>query len=81
MGMALAYFAYRMNLPLAVRSALYPLIGKKVDGPIGHAVDTAAVLGTIFGVATSLGIGVVSLNVGPERGLRRRRRPARPRSR
>ncbi len=64
MGMALAYFAYRMNLPLAVRSALYPLIGKRVDGPIGHATDTAAVLGTIFGVATSLGIGVVSLNVG-----------------
>jgi choline/glycine/proline betaine transport protein len=64
MGMALAYFAYRMNLPLAVRSALYPLIGKRVDGPIGDAVDIAAVLGTIFGVATSLGIGVVSLNVG-----------------
>jgi choline/glycine/proline betaine transport protein len=64
MGMALGYFAYRMNLPLAVRSALYPLIGKRVDGAIGHAVDTAAVLGTIFGVATSLGIGVVSLNVG-----------------
>ncbi len=66
MGMALAYFAYRMNLPLAVRSALFPLIGKRVDGPIGHATDTAAVLGTIFGVATSLGIGVVSLNVGLE---------------
>jgi len=64
MGMALGYFAYRMNLPLAVRSALYPLIGKKVDGPVGHAVDIAAVLGTIFGVATSLGIGVVGLNVG-----------------
>ena len=64
MGMALAYFAYRMNLPLAVRSALYPLIGKRIDGPIGNTVDIAAVLGTIFGVATSLGIGVVSLNVG-----------------
>ena len=64
MGMALGYFAYRMNLPLAVRSALYPLIGKRVDGPVGHAVDIAAVLGTIFGVATSLGIGVVGLNVG-----------------
>jgi choline/glycine/proline betaine transport protein len=64
MGMALGYFAYRMNLPLAVRSALYPLIGKRVDGAAGHAVDIAAVLGTIFGVATSLGIGVVSLNVG-----------------
>ncbi len=64
MGIALGYFAYRMNLPLAVRSALYPLFGKKIDGPIGHGVDIAAVLGTIFGVATSLGIGVVGLNVG-----------------
>ncbi len=64
MGIALGYFAYRMNLPLAVRSALYPLFGKRIDGPIGHGVDIAAVLGTIFGVATSLGIGVVGLNVG-----------------
>ncbi len=64
MGMALGYFAYRMNLPLAVRSALYPLIGRRIEGAVGHVVDTAAVLGTIFGVATSLGIGVVGLNVG-----------------
>jgi choline/glycine/proline betaine transport protein len=64
MGMALGYFAYRMNLPLAVRSSLYPIFGKRIDGPLGHAVDIAAVLGTIFGVATSLGIGVVFLNVG-----------------
>jgi choline/glycine/proline betaine transport protein len=64
MGLALAYFAYRLNLPLAVRSALYPIFGKRVDGALGHAVDTAAVLGTVFGVATSLGIGVVFLNVG-----------------
>lgn len=64
MGLALAYFSYRKNLPLAVRSALHPVFGKRIDGPLGHAVDTAAVLGTIFGVATSLGIGVVFLNVG-----------------
>ena len=64
MGMALGYFTYRMNLPLAVRSALYPIFGRRVDGTLGHAVDTAAVLGTIFGVATSLGIGVVFLNQG-----------------
>lgn len=64
MGIALAYFAYRLHQPLAVRSALYPLIGRRVDGPIGHTVDIATVLGTIFGVATSLGIGVVGLNVG-----------------
>jgi choline/glycine/proline betaine transport protein len=64
MGLALAYFAYRLHLPLAVRSALFPIFGKRIDGPLGHAVDTAAVLGTVFGVATSLGIGVVFLNVG-----------------
>ncbi len=64
MGLALGYFCYRRNLPLAVRSALAPVLGKRIGGPLGHAVDTAAVLGTIFGVATSLGIGVVFLNVG-----------------
>jgi choline/glycine/proline betaine transport protein len=66
MGMALAYFSYRRNLPLAIRSALYPVFGKRVHGALGHGVDLAAVLGTIFGVATSLGIGVVQLNFGLE---------------
>lgn len=64
MGMALAYFAYRMNLPLAIRSALYPIFGKRIHGTLGHTVDLAAVVGTIFGVATSLGIGVVQLSFG-----------------
>ncbi|ANS78158.1 High-affinity choline uptake protein BetT [Serinicoccus hydrothermalis] len=64
MGIALGYYAHRLGLPLAVRSTLYPLIGKRVKGPIGDAVDIATVIGTIFGVATSLGIGVVMLNVG-----------------
>nr|WP_232212868.1 choline BCCT transporter BetT [Saccharomonospora saliphila] len=64
MGMALGYFAFRRGLPLAVRSALYPLIGKRVHGRAGHAVDIAASLGTVFGIATSLGIGVVQLNFG-----------------
>ena len=64
MGIALGYFAHRKGLPLAVRSALYPLFGKRINGGIGNAVDIATVLGTIFGVATSLGIGVVMLNVG-----------------
>ncbi|MGY2003272.1 choline BCCT transporter BetT [Blastococcus sp. SYSU DS1024] len=64
MGMALAYFAYRMNMPLAIRSVLYPIFGRRVHGSLGDAVDVAAVLGTIFGVATSLGIGVVQLNYG-----------------
>lgn len=64
MGMALGYFAYRLNLPLAIRSSLYPIFGKRVYGPGGTLVDIAAVVGTIIGVATSLGIGAVGLNVG-----------------
>ncbi len=64
MGLALAYSAYRMNLPLSIRSALYPLFGRRIYGPLGHGIDLAAVLGTIFGIATSLGIGVIFLNYG-----------------
>ena len=64
MGLALGYFAYRQNLPLSIRSALYPIFGERIHGSIGHAVDIAAILGTIFGIATSLGIGVAQLNYG-----------------
>ena len=64
MGLALGYFAYRQNLPLSIRSALYPIFGKKIHGRIGDVVDIAAILGTIFGIATSLGIGVAQLNYG-----------------
>ncbi|MDO5726595.1 MAG: choline BCCT transporter BetT [Bowdeniella nasicola] len=64
MGMCFAYFAYRQGLPLTIRAVLYPIIGKRVHGPIGHGVEVAAMLGTVFGVATSLGIGVVQLNYG-----------------
>ncbi|WP_088335342.1 BCCT family transporter [Sphingomonas mucosissima] len=63
-GLALAYFAFRRGLPLTIRSALYPLIGKRIYGPFGHAVDIFAVLGTMFGVATSLGLGVLQVNAG-----------------
>nr|WP_314314919.1 choline BCCT transporter BetT [Kocuria rhizophila] len=64
MGMAFGYFAYRFGMPLSIRSALYPLLGRRIHGAAGDAVDTAALLGTVFGVATSLGIGVVQLNYG-----------------
>lgn len=64
MGVALGVVAYRFGRPLIVRSALYPLLGKKTDGPIGDAVDISTVLATIFGVATTLGIGVVMVNTG-----------------
>lgn len=63
-GIALGYFAYRYNLPLSIRSALYPMIGKKINGPLGNLVEVAAILGTIFGIATTCGIGVVQLNYG-----------------
>ena len=63
-ALSLAYFAFRHDLPLTVRSALYPLIGERIYGPIGHAVDIFAVLGTLFGVATSLGFGVIQVNAG-----------------
>ncbi|MDM7957457.1 BCCT family transporter [Blastomonas sp.] len=63
-GLALAYFSFRRGLPLALRSPLYPLIGKRIYGPIGHAVDIFAVIGTMFGVATSLGLGVLQVNAG-----------------
>lgn len=63
-ALSLAYFAYRHNLPLTIRSAFYPLIGERIYGPIGHAVDIFAVLGTLFGVATSLGFGVIQVNAG-----------------
>lgn len=64
MGMALAYFAYRKKMPLAIRSALAPVFGRRVKGTLGDTIDFAALLATIFGVATSLGIGVVMVNVG-----------------
>lgn len=60
----LAYFAFRQNLPLTLRSALYPLIGERIYGGWGHAVDIFAVLGTIIGVSTTLGMGVQQINAG-----------------
>src|SRR5690606_33282361 len=56
--------AFRRGLPLTMRSALYPLIGERIYGWPGHVVDIFAVLGTMFGVATSLGLGVLQINAG-----------------
>ncbi len=63
-GLCLAYFGYRRGLPLTIRSVLYPLLGDRIYGPIGDIVDIAAVVGTLFGVATSLGLGVMQINSG-----------------
>jgi len=56
-GLSLAFFAYNKGLPLTIRSTFYPLLGDRVWGPIGHVIDTLAVLATMFGLATSLGLG------------------------
>lgn len=63
-GLGLAYFAYREGLPLALRSTLYPLIGNRIYGPIGHAVDIIGGAVTAFGVSQSLGLGVEQINMG-----------------
>lgn len=63
-GLSLAYFGYRYNLPLTIRSGLYPLLKERINGPIGHAVDIFAIVGTMFGIATSLGLGVTQINAG-----------------
>lgn len=64
LGMAMGYFAYRHGKPLSIRAALYPLLGKRVHGGVGDAIDIITLVGTVFGVATAMGIGVVLLNVG-----------------
>jgi choline/glycine/proline betaine transport protein len=63
-AMALAYFHFRHELPLAPRSLLYPLIGRRIDGWIGHGVDILCTVGTLFGVATSLGLGSAQIASG-----------------
>ena len=63
-ALVLAYFSYRHSLPLTLRSALYPLIGERIYQWPGHLVDVFAVVSTVFGVATSLGLGASQVNSG-----------------
>ncbi|WP_250458703.1 BCCT family transporter [Microbulbifer litoralis] len=63
-ALILGYFSYRHNLPLTLRSALYPIIGERIHGPIGHAVDVFAIVSTVCGTATTLGFGVLQMNSG-----------------
>lgn len=64
LAVVLAYFCYRKDLPLLPRSTFYPFIGEKIHGKIGDAIDTFSIIGTMFGVATSLGLGVTQVNAG-----------------
>ena len=63
-GCRQAYFAFRHGRRLSLRSALYPLIGERIYGPIGHFVDVLVILGTLFGIATTLGLSVTQINAG-----------------
>lgn len=63
-GLMIAYFSCRRGLPMTIRSALYPILGDKIYGPVGHAVDLLAVFSTLFGTATALGLGVSQMNSG-----------------
>lgn len=63
-ALILAYFSFRHNLPLTLRSAFHPLIGDKIYTWRGDIIDSFAVISTIFGVTTSLGFGVMQINSG-----------------
>ncbi len=66
-GLGLAYMTFRKGRPLSVRWLLEPMLGRKrVEGFIGHAIDAVAIVGTLFGVATSLGFGVQQIMAGLE---------------
>ncbi len=63
-ALALALFSYNKGLPLSIRSAFYPLLGERVWGWPGHIIDIIAVFATLFGLATSLGLGATQANAG-----------------
>ncbi len=63
-ALSLALFAYNKGLPLTVRSMFYPIFGEKVWGPVGHVIDILAVFATLFGLATSLGLGAQQASAG-----------------
>ena len=64
-GIAIAYFSYRRDMEnLQVSTVFRPLIGNRVDGPMGKAIDIIAILATLFGVAVSLGLGTLQIAAG-----------------
>ena len=64
MALVLAYFSFRRGLPLTLRSAFYPILGDRIYGPMGAAIDVFAIVCTTFGISTSLGLGVEQLSTG-----------------
>jgi choline/glycine/proline betaine transport protein len=65
-ALALAFFAFNRKLPLSFRSVFYPLLGDRINGWMGDVIDILAVLATLFGLATSLGLGAAQAGAGME---------------
>ncbi|MBB1256694.1 BCCT family transporter [Streptomyces sp. OF3] len=63
-ALSFAYFVHRRGLPFRVSSILHPLLGERIHGPVGRAIDITAVMGTLFGVAVSIGLGTMQINSG-----------------
>ena len=63
-SLAFAYFIYKRKMPPRVSSIFSPILGSKVYGPIGKTIDVVALVGTVFGVATSVGLGTIQINAG-----------------
>ncbi len=63
-GLAIAYFAFNYKQAMSIRSVFFPLLGDRIAGAPGHVIDTLAAIATLFGVATSLGLGVIQINAG-----------------
>ncbi|SDI37740.1 glycine betaine uptake BCCT transporter [Alteribacillus bidgolensis] len=63
-GLSLAFFQYRKDLPGLISSTFYPIIGNRIYGPIGKGVDVLAIFATVFGIATSLGLGTMQIAGG-----------------
>ncbi|WP_370894689.1 BCCT family transporter [Janibacter sp. GXQ6167] len=63
-GLAVAYAVHRKGRPVSIRWALEPILGDRVKGWVGHVIDIIAIIGTLFGVATSLGLGVSQIGGG-----------------
>jgi glycine betaine transporter len=63
-GLALAYFCFRKGMPNLISTAFYPLLGDRVYGPVGKTIDILAIFATLFGSATSLGLGALQINQG-----------------
>ncbi|MBX9976587.1 BCCT family transporter [Cytobacillus firmus] len=63
-GLALAFFQYKKKLPAAISSAFYPVLGDRIYGPIGKTIDILSIFATVFGIATSLGLGAMQVTAG-----------------